>query len=260
MVSVRLKKGEDRRIRDGHLWVFSNEIREIEGNKFPGEAAEVFDAGGGFLGCGYYNPRSLIAVRILSRCRENIDDSHFFLKRIQNALNYREAAYSGDDNFRVVYGEADFLPGLVVDKYGDYLSLQLLTAGMEFRREAILAALRELFRPKGIVARNDVAVRVMEGLEEKVEILSGSIPETIEVSEHGIRLLVDLTRGQKTGHFLDQKSNHLLLKGICNGKMRLTFSATQGVGHFMHQLSVLSRSSVSTFLKKLLRWGSGRLS
>jgi len=117
-----------------------------------------------------------------------------------------------------VFGEADFLPGLVVDKYGDWLSVQILTTGMEVRREAIVTALTELFRPKGIVGRNDVAVRSLEGLEEKVEILSGSIPETVEIAEHGIRFLVNLLGGQKTGHFLDQKSNHLLLKGLCEGK------------------------------------------
>lgn len=218
MVRIVLKKGEERRIRDGHPWVFSNEIREIEGERQPGGAAEIFDAGGGFLGTGYYNPRSLIAARLLSRRREEIDSPDFFRGRISRALEYRQTVCPGEDNFRIVYGEADFLPGLVIDRYGDYLSLQLLTAGMELRREAIVGALTEIFRPKGIVARNDVAVRGLEGLEERVEILAGSVPETVEVSEHGIRLLVDLPGGQKTGHFLDQKSNHLLLKGRCDGR------------------------------------------
>lgn len=218
MVRITLKKGEERRIREGHPWVFSNEIREIEGERLPGAAAELFDAGGGFLGTGYYNPRSLIAARILSRRREDIDSPDFFAERVRRAGEYRQAVCPGEDNFRVVYGEADFLPGLVVDRYGDYLSVQLLSAGMEVRREAIVAALTGLFQPRGIVARNDVAVRGLEGLEEKVEILSGTIPETVEVTEHGIRLLVDLRGGQKTGHFLDQKSNHLLLQGRCDGK------------------------------------------
>jgi 23S rRNA (cytosine1962-C5)-methyltransferase len=218
MVRIELKKGEDRRIREGHPWVFSNEIRAIDGDRLPGISAEVYDASGGFLGIGYYNPRSLIAARILSRRRENIDSTEFFIERIRHALTYRMAVCPGEHALRVVFGEADFLPGLVVDKYDDWLSIQLLTGGMEFRREAILAALTELFRPKGIVARNDVSVRTLEGLEEKVEILSGSIPDTVEITEHGIRLLVDLMGGQKTGHFLDQKSNHLLLKGLCAGK------------------------------------------
>lgn len=218
MVRITLKKNEDRRIKEGHPWVFSNEIREIEGERVPGDTAEVHDAGGSFLGTGYYNPQSLIAVRLLSRKRENIDSPEFYLDRIRRALTYRQIVCPGDDAFRVVFGEADFLPGLVVDKYGEWLSIQFLSTGMEVRREAIISALTELFRPKGIVARNDVAVRTLEGLEEKVEILSGSIPDTVEITEHGIRLLVDLIAGQKTGHFLDQKSNHLLLKGLCAGK------------------------------------------
>ena len=218
MVRIRLKKGEERRIRDGHPWVFSNEIREIDGERQPGDSVEVYDAGGGFLGTGYYNPRSLIAVRLLSRQHEDIDSPDFFVERIRRARAYREFVCPGEDAMRVVFGEADFLPGLVVDKYGDWLSVQILTTGMEVRREAIVTALTELFRPKGIVGRNDVAVRSLEGLEEKVEILSGSIPETVEIAEHGIRFLVNLLGGQKTGHFLDQKSNHLLLKGLCEGK------------------------------------------
>ena len=218
MVLIRLKKGEERRIRDGHPWVFSNEIREIDGDRQPGDSVEVYDAGGGFLGTGYYNPRSLIAVRLLSRQHEDIDSPDFFVERIRRARAYRESVCPGEDAMRVVFGEADFLPGLVVDKYGDWLSVQILTTGMEVRREAIVTALTELFRPKGIVGRNDVAVRSLEGLEEKVEILSGSIPETVEIAEHGIRFLVNLLGGQKTGHFLDQKSNHLLLKGLCEGK------------------------------------------
>ena len=215
MLKIFLKKGEDRRIREGHPWLFSNEIREIDGERLPGDAAEVYVAGGSFLGTGYYNPHSLIAVRLLSRRREEIDSPEFFLERIRRALAYRQAVCHDEGALRVVFGEADFLPGLVVDKYEDWLSIQILTSGMEVRREAIVTALIELFRPKGIVARNDVAVRSLEGLEEKIEVLSGSIPETVEITEHGIRLLVDLMGGQKTGHFLVQKSNHLLLKNLC---------------------------------------------
>ena len=241
MVRIKLKKGEDRRVREGHPWVFSNEIREIDGERLPGISAEVYDASGGFLGTGYYNPRSLIAARILSRRREDISSPEFFIDRIRRALAYRMAVCPGEDALRVVFGEADFLPGLVVDKYGDWLSIQLLTSGMEFRREAILAALTELFRPKGILARNDVAVRSLEGLEEKVEILSGSIPDVVEISEHGIRLLVDLMGGQKTGHFLDQKSNHLLLKGLCAEKEILDLFCYSG-SWALHAASFGARS------------------
>lgn len=231
-VRITLAKGEDRRIRGGHPWVFSNEIQDIRGERVPGGAAGVYDAGGGFLGSGYYNPNSLIAARILSREREEIDSAAFFRERIARALALRRRLYPELATFRVVHGEGDFLPGLVVDKYGDWLSVQLLTAGMEARRAAVVEALTELMAPKGIIARNDVAVRGLEGLPERVEVLCGEIPESVEVEEHGLRFRVDLKGGQKTGHFLDQKENHLMLKGIAAGKRVLdcfSYSGSWGV-------------------------------
>jgi len=217
MLAIRLKKNEDRRIKNGHPWVFSNEIERIEGEKGPGVAAELYDAGGALLGSGYYNPHSLIAFRLLSRKREDIDSVEFYEGRIRAALSHREAIYPGLTTFRVVYGESDFLPGLVVDKYADCLSLQLLSAGMERRRDLLLEALQRIFSPKGVIARNDVAVRTLEGLEEKVELLAGDIPELVEMEENGLRFMVNLRHGQKTGGFLDQKQNHLLLKEISPG-------------------------------------------
>ncbi|MRR38998.1 class I SAM-dependent rRNA methyltransferase, partial [bacterium] len=217
-IRITLNRGEDRRIRGGHPWVFSNEIREVQGERIPGATAEVHDAGGGFLGTGYYNPHSLIAVRLLSREREEIDSPAFFRVMISRAVELRRRLYPDMSTFRVVHGEGDFLPGLVVDKYGDLLSVQLLTAGMEARRVAIVESLVDLFAPRGIIARNDVAVRSLEGLAETVEVLYGEIPDTVEVAGHGLRFRVDLAGGQKTGHFLDQKENHLVLKGIAAGK------------------------------------------
>ncbi len=231
-IRITLNRGEDRRIKGGHPWVFSNEIRELQGERIPGASAEVCDTGGGFLGTGYYNPHSLIAVRLLSREREDIDSPAFFKERIGRALELRRRLYPELATFRVVHGEGDFLPGLVVDKYGDLLSIQILTAGMEARRGAIVEALVELFSPRGIIARNDVAVRTLEGLDETVEVLYGEIPKTVEVEEHGLRFRVDLAGGQKTGHFLDQKENHLMLKGMAAGKRVLdcfSYSGSWGV-------------------------------
>ena len=218
MITIRLARGEERRIKGGHPWVFSNEISEIRGEHEAGVAAEICDAGGGYLGTGHYNPRSLIAVRILSREREDIDDPAFLRRRLEAALELRRSLYPGLKTFRLVHGEGDFLPGLVVDRYDGYLSVQFLTCGMERRRETVIAVLRDLLAPKGIAGRNDVAVRALEGLEERVELLDGEIPPVVEVEEHGLRFRVDLLGGQKTGHFLDQKENHLLLQGICTGK------------------------------------------
>lgn len=218
MTKVTLNKNEDRRIKSGHPWVFSNEIREVSGARDAGIAAELYDAGGSLIGVGHYNPHSLIAFRLVSRKKADIDSVEFFEQQIAAALSHRKALYPALKTFRAVYGESDFLPGLVVDKYGDYLSLQLLSAGMDRRRGLIVEALRRLLAPKGIIARNDVGVRSLEGLDEKVELLWGEIPETVEMQENGLRFNVNLREGQKTGGFLDQKQNHLLLREICSGK------------------------------------------
>jgi 23S rRNA (cytosine1962-C5)-methyltransferase len=236
MIRIELHPKRDQRIKAGHPWIFSNEIARAKGDPSPGVTAEVFDSGGSFLGIGYYNPHSLIAVRLLTRVREDIDSSSFYTERLRKAVAYRNEHYPGLTSFRAVHGEGDFLPGLVVDKYGDYLSIQLLSCGMETRRNALLAALRETFNPKGILARNDVAVRKLEGLEERIELLYGDIPEELEIEENGLRFAVSLMTGQKTGHFLDQKENHLLLKGHVEGKRVLDcfcYSGSWGV-HAAH--------------------------
>lgn len=217
MISLHLRKHEDKRIKNGHPWVFSNEIQCIDGSREPGITAELFDSGGGYMGIGHYNPHSLIGFRLMSRSREDIDTVDWFVHRIQAALAYRQRLYPGLSTYRVVYGECDALSGLVVDKYGDYLSIQILSAGMEKRRDLVVKALLQVFSPIGIIARNDVTVRSLEGLPECVEIISGTIPESIEIEENGLRFQVDLARGQKTGGFLDQKENHQLLKGVSNG-------------------------------------------
>lgn len=217
-MQIVLKRGEDKRIRSGHPWVFSNEIHQVRGDKTPGAATEVIDSDGRLIGTGFYNPNSLIAVRVLSWQHDDIDSVAFYRELIEKALCYRRSLYPGMESFRAVYSEGDFLPGLIVDKYGDYLAVQFLALGMEKRKELIMSALLEIFKPRGIVARNDVGVRRLEGLEEKVEVLYGDPPGIIEVEEHGLRFRVDILAGQKTGHFFDQKNNHLLLKGISKGK------------------------------------------
>jgi 23S rRNA (cytosine1962-C5)-methyltransferase len=218
MLKITLKKNEERRIKAGHPWVFSNEIAAMEGAREPGVAAELFDAGDSFIGRGYYTPHSLIAFRLLTRQRENVDSAEFYEQRISAALAHRRGIFPALQTFRAVYGESDFLPGLVVDKYGDYLSLQILSGGMERRRDLIVEALKTVFAPRGIIARNDVSVRSLEKLEQSVELLYGEIPELVETEENGLGFLADLRYGQKTGGFLDQKENHLLLRGICAGK------------------------------------------
>jgi len=218
MLQIQLKKNEDRRLRGGHPWVFSNEIARIDGERTPGTAAELYDAGGGFLGCGHYSPSSLIAFRLLSRQRADLDRADFYAERIVAARRWRETLYPNLTTYRAVYGESDFLPGLVVDRYGEHLSIQLLSAGMDCRRQLLVDALQQVFAPQGIIARNDVAVRALEGLPEAIEILSGTIPPLVEMTENGLTFAVDLQTGQKTGGFLDQKENHRLLQSICAGQ------------------------------------------
>ncbi|WP_305042026.1 class I SAM-dependent rRNA methyltransferase [Geoalkalibacter sp.] len=217
MNRILLAPGHDRRLRAGHPWVFSNEIGRIEGQPAPGDAVTVHGPKGDCLGTGYYNPRSLIAVRMLSSRPEEIDSADFFRRRIAQALDYRRAIYGDLDGVRLVHGESDLLPGLVVDRYGPVLSLQFLTLGMERRRDAILAALQDLLHPAAVVARNDVGVRELEGLPQAVELLRGELPAEVIVGENGLRFAVDVLGGQKTGHFLDQKENHQALRGRVEG-------------------------------------------
>ena len=217
MTRLILGPGRDRRLRGGHPWVFSNEIGRVEGTPEPGDAVEVLSHRGEFLGTAYFNPHSLITARLLSRKRESIDTPEFFHRRLAAALDYRRRLYGERETLRLVHGEGDGLPGLVVDRYGDVLSLQLLTLGMEQRREAVLAALRDLLAPRALVARNDAAVRRLEGLPQQVELLAGEPPAELVVEENGLRFRVDVLGGQKTGHFLDQKENHLALRGRVEG-------------------------------------------
>jgi len=228
MTRLVLRRGHERRIQGGHPWVFSNEIDHIEGTVAAGEALEVFSHRGDFFGVAYYNPHSLISARILSRQCESIDDVDFFRRRILTALDYRRVLYPNEDALRIVYGEGDGLPGLVVDRYGEVLAVQLLTLGMERRRSAVLEALQEIFQPAAIIARNDVAVRELEGLPQRVELLEGRLPVELIVSEHGLRSRVDILSGQKTGHFLDQKENHLALNGRVAGRRVLDLFCYSG--------------------------------
>jgi 23S rRNA (cytosine1962-C5)-methyltransferase len=223
-----LLPGHDRRARGGHPWIFSNEIEHIEGEADAGDALAVCSSGGELLGTAYYNPRSLIAARFLSRQRESIDSVDFFRRRITAALEYRRRLYPAEEALRIVYGESDELPGLVVDRYGDVLSVQFLTLGMERRREPVLQALLEIFRPAAVVARNDAAVRELEGLPRRVELLYGEAPESLIMTEHGLRFRVDVTEGQKTGHFLDQKENHQALNGRVEGRRVLDLFCYSG--------------------------------
>jgi 23S rRNA (cytosine1962-C5)-methyltransferase len=217
MNKIILKRHEDRRIRAGHRWVFSNEIDRIDGAPQAGETVEACDAAGRSIGTGFYNPNSLIAFRLLTEKQEAIDRT-FFRRRIERALAFRRGLYPGLESFRLVFGESDGLSGLIVDKFGDYLAVQFLAAGMEKNKDAVLEALREILSPAGIVGRNDAGLRAMEGLPLTVEVYAGDVPDRVQIEENGSLFWADLKGGQKTGFFFDQRDNRAALAKYCRGK------------------------------------------
>lgn len=228
MTRIILKPGHCRRVQAGHPWIFSNEIAEIAGSAEPGCPVEVCSSAGQRFGVGYYNPHSLISARLLAPPGTSIDEADFFLSRLRTAIDYRRGVYPDCTAVRLVYGESDGLPGLVVDRYGEVLVVQLLTLGMDLRRDLIVEALTGLLAPKAILARNDVAVRSLEGLPLQVELLDGALPEEVTIFEHGLRFKVDLVGGQKTGHFLDQRENHTALRGRVEGRRVLDLFCYSG--------------------------------
>lgn len=213
---VVLKKNEDHRVVRGHPWIFSNEIREITGQPSIGEVVEVVNAGRKMVGVGFYNPHSLIAVRLLSRMPEEIDAA-FFRKRLERALQLRQTLYPEDDAYRVVHGESDFLPGLVVDRFKDHLAVQTVSYGMDARLPLICDILEELLHPAAIIERNESALRTMEHLSPRKGVLRGSPAPLVTFAENGIRYEIDPMGGQKTGFFLDQRENRRLVARLCRG-------------------------------------------
>ena len=211
---IYLKKGEEKRIIAGHSWVYANEVAKIEGKDKNGSLASVFAHDGRFIGKGYINHASKILVRIFIRNNAE-DNEEYYLNAIKKANDYRlKLGY--DNCYRMVFAEADNLPALIVDRYGDYLVMQCLSLGIDRRKQLIADCLVKLFNPKGIYERSDVAVRKKEGLEEVKGLLYGEVPDYCEVVENGIKMLVDVKNGQKTGYFLDQKENRFAVRRYCN--------------------------------------------
>ena len=214
--AIRLKPGEQDRLLAGHPWIFQNELEGWPPDAAPGDLVDLHDSQGHFLGRGYLNPRTTLAVRVLARGRVHVDQE-FFLARIRQAMALRERFMGGRVAYRVVHGEADGLPGLVVDRYDDAVAIQLLTAGMDRRRELILTAVEEVLRPRTIVARNDSPMREREGLPRERAVLRGQIPPDPTVTIYGLDVVVDLLEGQKTGLFLDQIDNYPLIERMAGG-------------------------------------------
>ncbi|MDE2070339.1 MAG: class I SAM-dependent rRNA methyltransferase [Gammaproteobacteria bacterium] len=215
-----LKKNAHRRLRTGHLWVFSNEVdiaRTPLTAFVPGDAVEIREHGGRFLGSGYVNPNSLICARILSRDERHPPDRAWLVQRLNLALALRTRLYP-QPFYRLVFGESDGLPGLVVDRYGEVLVAQITTAGMERMKDDIVAALAEVLKPAGIMWRNDVSIRELEGLPLYVDTAYGTVPERAIVEEHERKFEVALAGGQKTGWFFDQHDNRGRLARYVSGR------------------------------------------
>lgn len=217
METLILRPKEERRIRRGHLWVFSNEVAAPPAGGKPGELVRVLTHTGESLGSALYHPHSLISARLLGTEAETLDED-FFRQRLSAALRLRQCLFPEQDGYRLVHGESDFLPGLIVDRFGDHLVLQTLSWGMDTRKELICDILEELLKPRAIVERNDTPLRLQEGLPQQVGTLRGEAGEAVEIVENQLRFRVDLLHGQKTGFFLDQKLNRLALRRYASGR------------------------------------------
>lgn len=216
MQKIHLKR--TKRINDGHLWVFSNELYENPKKYASSSIVELYDMKDAFIGIGYINPQSLISVRILTRDPDNIGvDREFFSRRIKDALMLREKLLGARDAMRLIYSEGDFLPGLIADKYKNCLVLQFLTAGMESMKETIINLFDEMLAPEVIILRNDGRSRTLEGLALHKEIVKGNLNTLPVINEDGLLFEINPYEGQKTGFFLDQRENRIALKNLIKG-------------------------------------------
>ena len=208
---VILRRGAQHRVENGHPWIFQTELDYIDGDFQPGDIVDVYNSRERFIGRGYINPKSQIIVRLLTREQEIIDRS-FFKKKIEAAWQHRKRFLEEPEYCRLVFGEADLLPALIVDKFGPIMVIQTLALGIDVHKETIVSILEEMFQPEGIYERNDVPVRELEGLKQQKGYLRGSFPTELKVLENGMPFYADVEHGQKTGFFYDQRENRQLLK------------------------------------------------
>jgi 23S rRNA (cytosine1962-C5)-methyltransferase len=248
--TVVLKQGREKPVRQRHPWVFSGAIERIDGSSADGDLVRVCDAASGFLATGYLNRRSQIVVRLLTWDPDEPVDSAFWRRRLQRALDGRAwlAADAGTTAYRLVNAESDGLPGLVVDRYGEWLVLQCLTLGIARRRAEVTSLLADMLAPAGIYARDDADVRRKEGLPLEAETLWGSTPpDQVEILEQGRRFLVDVKRGHKTGFYLDQRGNRLRAAAYSAGAEVLNaFAYTGGFGVYAGGVAARSVVNVDT--------------
>lgn len=226
MNSVRVNRKAADRLASGHPWIFSSDVVD-RGEAAPGDAVKVMDHRNKFVGVAHYSSTSQITLRMLSPQAEPVDRT-FFMNRLTAALAHREHVVHDSDAYRLVFSEADLLPGLIVDRYGPYLVMQTLAQGMDRARDLIANCLQELLTPAGILARNDANIRKLEGLPLEVLTLSGDIPERVHIAMNGLKLEADLLKGQKTGVYLDQRENYVAAAQWARGRVLDCFTSTGG--------------------------------
>lgn len=216
MTKVILNRKISQRVINGHPWVFANEVNLVKGDAAGGDIVDVHMHDDKFLGRGYYNPKSQILVRILTRNKTEEINEAFFHKKLSEAWKQRQQlGYT--ENCRLIFGEADGLSQLIIDKFNDYFVIQTLALGIDRWKSAIVKAIREIFQPKGIYERNDVPIRELEGMEQKKGFLSEPFDTNIIINENGLKFHVDIANGQKTGYFLDQQDNRRAIQHIVKG-------------------------------------------
>ena len=216
MKEIKLKAKEEHRINKGHYWVFSNELEKVDTSIEPGSIVRVLDGKGQTMGTAFFNPHSLIAARFIVKGEDPLHKD-FIFEHIDNAYSYRKQ-FNIRRFGRMVYGEADALPGLVIDRYGDYLVIDILTAGMELLKDKIIEAVTKIFKPKGILFKNDSSFRSLEGLPLAPQTV-GEVPHEVEIEENGVKYIVALTGGQKTGFYFDQRDNREFMKPYFKDKI-----------------------------------------
>ena len=213
MTKVILNRKISPRVLNGHPWVFANEVNMVKGEALGGDIVDVHMHDDKFLGRGYYNPKSQILVRILTRNKAEEINEEFFHRKLSEAWKQRQQlGYT--ENCRLIFGEADGLSQLIIDKFNDYFVIQTLALGIDRWKDAIVKAIQEIFHPKGIYERNDVPVRELEGMEQKKGFLSEPFDTNIIINENGLKFYVDIANGQKTGYFLDQQDNRRAIQHI----------------------------------------------
>ncbi|MFA7417016.1 MAG: class I SAM-dependent rRNA methyltransferase [Acholeplasma sp.] len=246
-IKIYLKPKEELRLKAGENFVYSNEIDRFEGTLLSGEIADVYSARGEFIGRGFLNTNSKIFVRLLSR--NNIDIDQVFFKKLIQIANDSRVDLGFSNAYRLFFSEADGIPGLIVDKYDDYLVIQISSYGIDQRKQMFVDILIELFNPKGIYERSDLLSRNKEGLEQFKGILYGDVPDEIFIYENHIKLSVDVKNGQKTGTFLDQKQNHNAIKPYVNNKSVLDCFSHIG-GFALHAASYGAKEVLALDISK----------